>query len=1345
MFKVEKLNDTNFHTWKQTVEYALGLKELADHILPRSDQEQQSSAISAKWSKDDLKAKAVIGMTLGKEHLELVSECTSAFAMWKTILELFQRKTLLNKLMTRRRFYTAKMVDSENTMSFISRVRQMASDCKALDISIDDKDIAMTVLCGLPEKYEHLIVAIDTATDDDTFTLDFVKSRLLQEDQRMRDRSGTRPVPDSALVADQRNERRGRSSFACTHCGRPGHNESRCWDKYPHLRPSRPKPRQAGLTAQATRDVYSPDSDSEVAICLMAGAQRPEVDLATKASWIVDSGATTHIANDKRLFTSVAMSTPFSINLGDKSSVQGLGRGTVEMKTVVKGKRVHCRLENVVYAPTMAFNMVSVRVMCRSGKLTCFDEHRCWTLKDNKVILEGKLVDDLYCVVTDTEYSTHTTVAAGLVADVNLWHQRCAHVHVDGIRGMVNHGVVEGINKDLKGAVHRCSACVYGKSTRAPIPKERASRVKHVLDLVHTDVCGPFPEPSLGGSLYFVSFVDDHSRYAWVYPIAAKSDVFERLKSWLAMVENQIGRKLKSLIPGKTLKVLQSDNGGEFLSKAMIRFLQERGIQHRLTTPRNPHQNGVAERMNRTLVELVRTMLHHKDLPKSFWAEALNTAAYVRNRVTTRGLSAKTTPYEVLFHRKPNLSHLRVFGCRCWYTVPRGDVDKLDKRARASIMIGYARGSRGYKLWDVEDGKVVVSRDVKFDELGEHDHAAETHDSDSNVKSADEGADEAGSVKDEPEVDEDSHTSGESEYVSPNDDDSDGTADVPEAEVDDPETDTDSNLRRSARVRKAPGMWWANVTALIANKPTEDPRSFRQAVSGPDGKAWMKSMQLEYDSLVENQCFKVVPRPNNANVVSSKWIYKTKEEQTTDGTLGKRLKARPVACGYSQVEGIDYSETYAPVVKLTSIRVLLATVRKLKLKLHQMDFITAFLNGDLEELIYMEQLEGFEQGDPQKFVCLLLKSMYGLKQSPRQWYARVDDFFVDTLGMERNPSDECVYMRRQGGNILIIALYVDDLLIACNEMSVIVETKLELSSRFKMKDLGESKIILGMDIWRDAEGNVLTLSQSRYAQKIIDRFGMSTARGIATPMDPAVDLYVDSPRTSEPYQSAIGSLMYLMVGTRPDLAFCVGRLAKFVSCPTELHWECVKRVLRYLIHTKELGLVYGGTKADLTPEVFVDADWAGDEEGRVSMSGYVAMMDGAAVAWNARPQEVVALSSAEAEYISMCNGCRETMWLRRLVDGLQVVPRMNGPTSMFVDNQGAISMAHTHAVNRRNKHIDVRYHFNRQAVEDGVVELKYCPTEDMIADMFTKALGRIKLEKFRLGAGLDVTKSADPQ
>ena len=691
-------------------------------------------------------------------------------------------------------------------------------------------------------------------------------------------------------------------------------------------------------------------------------------------------------------------------------------------------------------------------------------------------------------------------------------------------------------------------------------------------------------------------------------------------------------------------------------------------------------------------------------------------------------------------------------------------------------MIGYARGVRGYKLWDVADHKVVVSRDVQFDEDGrcalnnaaslDIEEASSIH---SNVKNE---SHEAGSHVEDQEHHENQDNVSDATGDAPGDlimeepgtdhgavggeDDSAQDPDfMPEGmDTDDvvpPEELTTTNAqipvapRRSARTRRAPGSWWSGPTALVSTSVHgDDPKSFAEAISCSAGPEWMKSMTAEYNSLMENNYWKLVSRPRDDNVVTSKWVYKTKEEQTAEGTLGIRRKSRFCARGFSQIEGIDYSETYAPVAKLTSIRVILDVVAELDLELEQMDVVTAFLNGNLNELVYMEQPQGFEKGDPAKIVCLLLKAIYGLKQAPRQWYAKIDHFFVHTLRMERNPADDCVYVRRKGGQILIIALYVDDLLIACSDKAVLVQTKAQLCNGFKMKDLGESKIILGMDISRERHARTLSLCQSRYAQKVIDRFGLTSARGQPTPMDPEVDLTQPAASCKQPYREAIGSLMYLTVGTRPYLSYAICTLAKFVENPSELHWDAVKRVIRYVIHTKNLGLVYGGSELH-PPDVYVDADWAGDKATRRSMSGFLATMNGTAVAWCARQQEVVALSSAESEYISMCNGARETLWLRRLLAGLQVVLSIEAPTLMYVDNQAAIALAHNSAVNRRNKHIDVRYHFMRQVVEDGIIKLDYCPTDEMVADMFTKALGRIKLQKFVKLAGMLPARSASRQ
>lgn len=1311
-FKIEKLGESNFHIWKQKVLLALAFRELEGHVSTVRAPTDPTELLA--WNKNDAKARAIIGFTLNNEHLDQVRDVDTAAGMWKIIIDMFQRKTLLNCLNARRKFYSVKMADKDRVLPYINRVRQLASDLRAMDVEISDQEMAMTVLCGLTTKFDHLIVAIDAVADDVTLTMDFVKSRLLQEEERMIQREPGSPSGDSALVNQAMQVRRGRSIPNCNHCHRRGHYEATCWMKHPHLRPG-----EKGLVGMACGNGGDDKStsDSENYICLVS--RQPNV-FSNDSTWIIDSGATAHMSFEKSLFYDLEEVPAFKVSMGDKSKLEACGRGSINVCLSVSGSTVKCTLHNVLFVPSLSYNLLSVGVMNKGDNSVSFEGNKCTIHKSNVLIAEGTRHNGLYFLDTSSS-ETESNKHVALVADLNLWHQRLAHVHVDGIRGMVRKGVVSGVSTNIKQNVPTCTACVFGKTGRAPIPKQGGDRCSGILDRVYTDVCGKLPVESIGGSRYFVTFTDDHSRYCWVYAIRSKSDVFKTFVKWLSMAEKQTG---------KSLKVLQSDNGGEYLSDEMKTFLVNRGIVQRLTSPGNPYQNGVAERLNRTLIDLVRAMMHHKDVSKIFWAEALSVAVHVRNRVTTRGLNSSTTPYQLMYSRKPNLSHLRVFGCRCWYKVGLQGADKLDPRARESILVGYARGSRGYKLWDTEERKTVVSRDVVFDEEGtsvimNDDHAT----SDMTIPKTD-------PFTGDPDTGENGEGNGSPLQ--------DGVPDVDEVGADPEEGITQSEgttdvcgIRRSTRERRKPD-WYEAAVALLSNAESDNPKSFSQAISGCDAGIWKDAMNDEHKSLMDNNAWKLVPRPVNRNVVSCKWIYRVKEEQKVDGCLGIRHKARLVARGFSQIEGLDYYETFAPVVKFTSVRVLLSLVSVNDLHLHQMDVITAFLNGDLDEEVFMEQPEGYEEGEPSQVVCLLRKALYGLKQAPRQWYAVIDEFFCKDLVMVRNPADDCMYVRHDGNDLLLIALYVDDLLIACSNMETLQITKKKLCKKFRMKDLGESHVILGMDIVRDHSNRTLMLCQSRYAEKVINRFGMGSAKGSVTPVDVGVDLSVPGELCGQPYREAIGALMYLMVGTRPDIAFPVGKLAKYVENPGVNHWQAVKRLLRYIIHTKTLGLRYGGTTATLTPTVYVDADWAGDHESRQSMSGCVVMMGGAAISWYARQQEVVALSSTESEYISLCSGVKETIWIRRLVRGIGNVTRIDEPTVLLTDNQGGMKLASNASVNRRTKHIDVRFHFTRQAVQDGTVCLEYCPTEEMVADMLTKGLGRVKLEKFVEGCGLRV-------
>jgi hypothetical protein len=852
------------------------------------------------------------------------------------------------------------------------------------------------------------------------------------------------------------------------------------------------------------------------------------------------------------------------------------------------------------------------------------------------------------------------------------------------------------------------------------------------------------PVFSMGGSRFFVTFTDDKSRRSNVFCITNKSDVFGCFKKWQKQVERQSGR---------SVRVLRTDNGGEYLSREFKQYLEQCGIKHQLTIPYTPEQNGVAERLNRTLLDSARTMLKHMDCDKRWWAEAVSTACYIKNRITTTGLPNDVTPHEVWFGRKPNISHLRVFGSKCWYVTPKSQRSKLDKRSCEAVMVGYSENQKGYKLWDANSKKMITSRDVKFLETQNNlDGTSKLHlDKDVDTDSVNRGSldERLGEDGDEPTENAESVIDAPAKTTAPDGGhatvdtaenvitDADGEHAAIDSTADNVTTDASNTIestRKSTRTRRAPGKWWANC-AFVST--TTDPTTLHQAMKRSDAGLWKDAMRSEYNSLLKHGTWKLVTRPANLHVIPCKWVFKTKPVKNGAGLEMQKYKARLVAKGYSQIHGVDYDETFAPVVKFTSIRILLAMVTHFDLELHQMDVVTAFLNGDLDEIIHMEQPEGFINSETANKVCLLLKALYGLKQANRQWHAKMDTFLCAVLGFTRNAADCCLYVRTKGGVISLIALYVDDLLIACTDVLVLNEIKEELSQHFDMKDMGEAKKVLGLEICRNRTKRNLTLSQAEYAASVLHRYGMGDAYGVSTPIDGSVDLYESSESASDmPYREAIGSLIYLMVGTRPDIAYAMSQLSKFVESPTILQWNAVKRVMRYIKHTTNLGLCYRGD-AGFELKGHCDSDWGGDKLTRRSTSGYIFCLSGAAVSWCSKRQTIVALSSTESEYVGLCFASKEAIWLRRMVNNLGIADdRAKQPVIILADNQGSIKLANNSTTSKRTKHIDIQYHFTRSAVENDEVKFDYCHTSEMLADVLTKALQRVKVEEFVKLAGL---------
>ena len=557
---------------------------------------------------------------------------------------------------------------------------------------------------------------------------------------------------------------------------------------------------------------------------------------------------------------------------------------------------------------------------------------------------------------------------------------------------------------------------------------------------------------------------------------------------------------------------------GEFTSTEFERYLREEGIKHKYTIPKTPQQNGVSKQMNHTLVKAVRSMLVDAELPHRFWAEALSTAAYLVNRSPTKALGDKT-PFEAWYGKKPSVEHLKVFGCIAYSHVAKDERKKLDPKAKKCIFLGYTAQSKGYCLYDSEKLSVIFSRDIVFNESST---GIETEQEEKRLIQVE--------------------TFPEEESEREENSDQDRTPDEDEAESH-PEGEIDQvPQRKSTREVKRPDYYGAQVYA--AAELQSEPESVEEALFSAEKEKWKAAMQKEMESIYSNDVWDLVELPKDCKTVGSKWVFKRKTY--ADGSID-RYKARLVAQGFSQRCGRDYDETFSPVIRFESLRTLIALAVQKGIQLHQLDITAAFLNGELEEKVFMRQPEGFVEDGKEHLVCKLKHSLYGLKQSPRCWNHTLDTH-LKSMGFVQSPSDPCIYTSSEGETCLI-GVYVDDMELAGQSLKRIQEVKKALSLRFDVKDLGELNYFLGVQVRQNHNNGDVWIGQPTFTESILKNYGMEDAKPVKTPVNVNSKL-MKATEDSEfidkcLYQSAVGSLLYLSTRTRPDIAFVVNNVARF--------------------------------------------------------------------------------------------------------------------------------------------------------------------------------------------------------
>jgi hypothetical protein len=860
------------------------------------------------------------------------------------------------------------------------------------------------------------------------------------------------------------------------------------------------------------------------------------------------------------------------------------------------------------------------------------------------------------------------------IDDATLWHNRLGHRAISTLQK------ARIVPKSAQ--IRPCKACVEGKQTKLPY-RRYEHNAKHTLWRVHSDMSG-MSIPSIKTNYrYFVTFIDDFSRYAWVYFTDRKDakSIREVFEPWKADAENKSNNKVS---------FLQTDEGGEY-ENVMRQLLDQTGITHLASPPYSHESNGLAERLNRTLKDAARTMMIHANLPDSFWAKAMVQACEIYNMLPHDGIGGKT-PYEVFWEMPvPSLNRYKVFGCIIEPHIPkevRPPESMWDKRAYRAVYVGTDSRS-GYEFWDLRNRRFDHAHNCTFFE------------------------DEFPTSEDFPQAEQYQRRRRGEKRIPPKP----TVIAEPERPKSPAQPMLDTIVVERGPPPSPPPPHESN--AAQSKMPVNDRPSLEEALSSPEAPKWRAAMLEELRSIDENKVWQLHLPPPNGRALGSKWVLTVKRD--AQGNI-ERYKARLVVQGFGQQFGFDYDETYSPVIRIDNVRVIFAIgahFRHYGVDIWHIDFRNAFQNGEADFPIFIRQPPGFTNPQYPNHVLLLLKSLYGLKQASRIWFMILCQLILD-LGFTACQTDQCTFYSND--RRLLIAVYVDDLLMVGkpedNQRCVN-----ELSKRFKLRNHGPVKSFLGLNVTYDNGG--IQLNQIGYIHRKAQEFGLTNAKPYDNPLDPSLPLVHATPddKLVDPtsYQELTGSLNHLAITSRPDIAFAVSKLCQFNSKPTFTHLKAARRVLRYAIHTRDYSLKYCGDGSSVLQLLgFADADYGSNLIDRKSTTGYIFILCCGPISWQSRKQPTVAMSTMEAEYMALSDAIRELLSRMYYITELGISTIQ--PTVMYSDNQAAIALSDGEGDYRRAKHIDIRYHFIRDHLQRGTVEINYIPSEKQPADILTKAL-----------------------
>lgn len=1316
-----KLDGDNYPAWRIQFFALLTGFDLMGYVdgtnlCPSKMLENETSKINPAYThwvrQDQLILHGVVSSVAATVVTHLGTVKTSKEA-WDTLQTMYAGRSRVRIMALKQKISTFTKGDKPMA-NYLQGIKAISDELSIINHPLDDTDLVIHTLNGLSADYREISTALRSRETPVDFAqlheklMDFEiilhRDNLAQSDPIVATANaanhyrGVQPSPNHKQQGSRTPYQPTPTvdnRVVCQFCNKSGHTARKCYK-------IRGYPKQPGGRTSANTAIHHPGGSN--------------------ASWIMDTGASHHVTQDLQQLT---LSNPYpgadQLVVGDGTGLNISHIGTASIKTPSKPLHLH----KVLTVPKIASNLLSVSKLCKSNHCSVEFFSDCFVVKDltsGQVLLQGPVKQDLYHLPTSlTIPSTHKAFTSS-IQSTSTWHHKLGHPSSKIMKHLVSSHHIP-ISPPSS---HECSSCHCAKSHKLPFSNHHLNSSRP-LELIYSDVWGPSPVRSLDGYSYYLVFVDHFSKYVWLYPMKYKSDVFSIFIQFKTIVEKYFNLPIITLF---------SDNGGEFIK--LKSFLATHGISHLTTPPHTPEVNGTSERRHRHIVETGRALLHHAQLPAPFWSFAFQTATYLINRMPTPNLKMKS-PHEVLFNENPDYTKLHSFGCLCFPWLKPYTKNKLQNRSFPCIFLGYSKSQHASLCLEPISNRIYTSRHVRFIEDSFPYKSLVTPTLPHNYI---------------PPIDPTLHTiisnshnsvptptlSSHPSETSPN---PHMEALVP-AEEQQPllESLSTSSSGNNSLSQPLPPLNVPNqsgryhvVTRSQNNifKPKKlftitkhelhenlEPSTVTQALKIPH---WRKACSEEFDALLKNGTWTLVPRDTTINLVGCKWLFRIK--RNPNGTIA-RYKARLVAKGYTQTPGVDFKETFAPVVKPQTIKVVITLALTYGWSMHQLDVNNAFLQGNLTEDVFMEQPPGFIHSEFPNHVCKLKKAIYGLRQAPRAWHDALKSFVL-SYGFTTSLSDSSLFTYNKDGVQAFLLVYVDDIIVTGSQTQFLNIFINELSTRFSIKNLGFPHYFLGVELVPTKDG--ILLSQHGHIRELLLKFKMAEAKPVATPLCTSTPLKLldgSAAVDAKQFRSIIGGLQYLTI-TRPDLSFAVNKLSQFMHQPTELHLQQLKRILRYLKLTINHGLSLKKPQ-HMQLHAFSDADWAGNLDDRTSTSAYIIYLGGNPISWLSKRQRTVARSSTEAEYRSVAQAAAEVMWLINLLGELGIKPQT--PT-LFCDNIGATYLCSNPVFHSRMKHIALDFHYVRQLVQMGKLKVSHISTKDQLADILTKPLPRPRFTTLR--------------